>query len=395
MDFLKKGRSLIEKIKPILMDEEPELEMQQDAVSEENSEGVEVNSETNSNSSKPERQPKSTLLGVVGGIFNGGGIGFLLGILLGMSLTPVVGEFIGVLSGMLAVLLGLSDKFISTAKAFRLGAFGFFCVGGIFLGMYVRANNGMLPSSKAMMEEYLELGFTAEESRDFIAFQKLGLVPVGWKGADTEIEIADSTVEENNAEPTEETTQEKAVADSPEKEPLASKANSSSNSKSTANTSAPKKREFANTNATGAQFASHLYSSEVSMSNCMRLNLLSDITPLEEVKNSFRKSDGEKPGVWTWMADGLDPTLPEDVQKQVLLNMVTNFCNNDELDKVVLEDCSLKPNELEKLPLADIRQKLTAQGEVWKSLVYTIVQDISEDYHKSILINLTENICHD
>ena len=343
---------------------------------------------------------KTTWFVALSSFFNGAGIGLLLGILLGMAITPVVGKFIGTLAGLLAVLLGLSDKFISTAKAWRLGAFGFFCVGGIFLGMYIRVNNGMLPSNEEMMQEYLKIGYSKEEARDFIAYQKLNLVPTDWKGAEKNTDVVDTIVVTAEGEPegVNAETGDGAEKASAEKAKTAGKSTAKPKTKpktGETTTSAPKKREFANTNQTGAQFSSHLYSSEVSVSNCMRLNLLSEKTPLNEIQNSFRKSDGDEPGVWTWMADGIDSKLPEAVQKQVLLNMVNSFCNNDDVDKVVLEDCTLRPEELQNLQLDQVKEKITAQGEVWQSLTNNVLIDISEEYQKPVLINLIKNICHD
>tara|TARA_R110002111_G_scaffold116234_9_gene177463 strand:- start:1823 stop:2692 length:870 start_codon:yes stop_codon:yes gene_type:complete len=101
-------------------------------------------------------------------IFNGLGIGAFLGLLLGLSVSPVVSGVIGTISSLLAILVGLNEKFLDPIKSLRIGSFGLFSVVGILLGLYIRANNPFAPSLADKMNDYLEIGYSDSEARNFI-----------------------------------------------------------------------------------------------------------------------------------------------------------------------------------------------------------------------------------
>ena len=155
MNLLEKAKELFDKVKPILMSDEKNNGADAVTGTEENKETVTEDQpvviSTISDASTP--GPPLTPWNMITALFNGAGVGLLLGVLLGLAISPVVSGIIGTLSGLLAVLLGINEKYISPLKGVRIGAFGFFCVAGIFTGMYIRTNNGLLPSRTKMMEE--------------------------------------------------------------------------------------------------------------------------------------------------------------------------------------------------------------------------------------------------
>ncbi len=128
-------------------------------------------------------------------VFSSMGIGLLIGILLGLSTSPVVGMVVGSVTALLASILGLdfsgktdeqdknTSRFQNQVKmvGIRAGVFGFACVIGVFIGIYVRTHNLLSPPQPGLTEKVAELvsvGFTQKEARD--------LVVVGHLSAETE-----------------------------------------------------------------------------------------------------------------------------------------------------------------------------------------------------------------
>ncbi len=111
---------------------------------------------------------KTNLLQGGSAIFNGLGIGLFLGLLMGLSVSPVVSGVIGTISSMLAILIGLNEKFLDPIKSLRIGAFGLFSVAGIILGLYIRANDPFAPTLSDKMNEYMAIGYSAEEAKTFV-----------------------------------------------------------------------------------------------------------------------------------------------------------------------------------------------------------------------------------
>ncbi len=368
MSILKKGKDLIENIKPMLMDTE--------SISGQND-------DLPKDSSSP--STSSTSLLYFSGFLNGAGIGLLLGILLGLAISPVVSAFIGTLSGLLAVLLGLSDKYLSAVKSIRIGAFGFFCVGGIFLGMHIRTNNGLLPERAKMMKDYMAVGFTEEEARDFIAYREFRLIPSGWTGVEETEEVpveADSTLTAASVLPITGESDEKAAAKSQTKKETAT------------NTSKKPQRQFANPEEKGSQFVSILYSSEVNLSKCDRLVLLDgNVVPLEEIKHSFRKADGDEKGIWTNLANNIDPTLPEDVQSKTLLAVRDCFCETGSAGKLEISDCKKAKAIKADQPREVYLRQLKAVNPLWKLIAEKVSDAIPDEHEISALQSITKNIC--
>jgi len=100
--------------------------------------------------------------------YSGAGVGLLLGVIMGTSITPTVATVFAALTAMLAAMLGVNDGHFSSAKAARLGSFGFACVLGAYLGLFIRSHNLLAPSLISLKEEYLAIGFTEEKALELI-----------------------------------------------------------------------------------------------------------------------------------------------------------------------------------------------------------------------------------
>ena len=81
----------------------------------------------------------------------------------------------------LAILLGLNDKHFSDAKAVRIGSFGFACVLGALIGIFIRTNSLLAPDLKSQYEKYTEIGFEHDEALDYIAYERFGILNKDWK----------------------------------------------------------------------------------------------------------------------------------------------------------------------------------------------------------------------
>jgi hypothetical protein len=121
-------------------------------------------------------------------VFSSLGVGLLVGILLGLSSAPVVGLLVGSLTALLASLLGfklptrgetesgpaaasLSQELVQTLIGLRAGTFGFACVLGIFVGIYLRTHDVLSPAAPGLEERYAELlaiGFSPQEARSVL-----------------------------------------------------------------------------------------------------------------------------------------------------------------------------------------------------------------------------------
>lgn len=121
-------------------------------------------------------------------VFSGLGLGLLVGVIVGLSVSPVVVIILGSLVSLLAAFLGIqeeesakaaSEKLLSRFKMNRLrtGSLGFACVGGILLGLFIRSHELFSVPVKEQMEKWTSAGYTKEEARQLVAFQKLGIKP--------------------------------------------------------------------------------------------------------------------------------------------------------------------------------------------------------------------------
>jgi len=137
----------------------------------------------------------STNSGILGNIFAGCGLGLLIGMIAGLSVSPVVSVILGSLAAVLAAFLGLSEGGKPDPEStpeqllthdtrrrlngIRAGSFGFACVAGIFLGMFIRATDFFLPQVSGQVAQWESAGYSAQEARQFVVFERLGVSP-GW-----------------------------------------------------------------------------------------------------------------------------------------------------------------------------------------------------------------------
>lgn len=320
-----------------------------------------------------------TTLNIVTAIFNGAGIGLLLGTLLGLAISPVVSGIIGTLSGLLAVLLGISEKYISPLKSFRIGAFGFFCVAGILTGMYIRTNNGLLPSRAKMMKAYTSIGYTKEEALDFIAFREFGLAPASWTGGQaTGSQAGDEESSGSEAEGEE-------SADASTEESIVSQSGTGVKNQQSSG------RKFVNPNETGADRKSLLYSSEVDVSSCYILDMAGMSQPVSEIKNTFIEAGG----TWKQLAEDLGAGLPDKVYAQALLTLRDCFCESGASGVLKITNCAAVSKINSSQSLDQIKAILSASGQTWKTIAEKIGKDIPAANQKTIFLSLTKILCDD
>lgn len=113
----------------------------------------------------------------------GMGLGLLVGVLLGLSSTGVVGGVVTALAAVLAAFLGLSgtgasSKGMSVGRA-RIAAFGFACTLGVGLGLATRAHDWLSEPIGVQVERWRHAGASPADAIDFVAWQRLGVMPHG------------------------------------------------------------------------------------------------------------------------------------------------------------------------------------------------------------------------
>jgi len=111
-------------------------------------------------------------------LVSGGGLGLLVGFLLGLSVSQAVGGVIAALAALLGAFLGLSGN-QTQDRAWRIGAFGLMCVAGVALGLTVRAGGLLSPSISGDIAAWTGAGYSQDQARAFVAFQRLGVKPEG------------------------------------------------------------------------------------------------------------------------------------------------------------------------------------------------------------------------
>ena len=114
-------------------------------------------------------------MGVFAQIFSGAGLGALVGLLVALSTAHVVGSVIAALVAVLAGFFGLSK--IELDRGWRIGSFGVACVVGIIAGLMIRNGGDLLPTVESQIEEWTAAGYPAEQARELVALQRLGVKP--------------------------------------------------------------------------------------------------------------------------------------------------------------------------------------------------------------------------
>ena len=75
----------------------------------------------------------------------------------------------------------------------RIGSFGFACVAGIMLGLFLRAQDLFSDSIQEQVEKWTKAGYSATEARQFVAWTKLGIQPEGRQVQVSEVQKARSS----------------------------------------------------------------------------------------------------------------------------------------------------------------------------------------------------------
>ena len=116
------------------------------------------------------------------------GIGLLVGMLVALSLSPVVAGLLSTLGGLLAGILGLQQDGADASdglharlrvNGLRIGAFGFACVAGVLAGMFIRTHDLFAVPVKEQIAVWEDAGFTNEQAKQFVMYQKFGFRPEG------------------------------------------------------------------------------------------------------------------------------------------------------------------------------------------------------------------------
>jgi hypothetical protein len=128
-------------------------------------------------------------------LFAGAGLGLLIGLIIGLSVSPVVQVILGALASLLGAFLGLQDGRPSGQEGenaqegynrtvirtkmtgLRIGSFGFAVAIGILLGIYFRTHGTLSVSIGQEVEQWTKAGYSAEDARKYVVFERLGINP--------------------------------------------------------------------------------------------------------------------------------------------------------------------------------------------------------------------------
>ncbi len=269
----------------------------------------------------------------VSAIINGTGVGLFLGILLGLAVSPVVSGIIGTLSSLLVVLLGLNDKYLTSIKSLRIGFFGIFAVAGVLLGMYIRTNDALSPTTTELKDEYSLAGYSDDQALYYISQQMFGHVPSGWFGTSAS-----------------DTVFSKAGANNPQK--------------------------------------SILFSTTVDAGQCYMLKSAKSTFPKSEIINSFKRAGG----AWATFAEKMQEGLPDQAYVDAMLVLRDSFCGLGAGGEITIET-SDKLNALTKNnTLAEFEETMRSAGENWQTVLGNAQEKLSPEYQKTFYLSLIKNI---
>lgn len=288
-------------------------------------------------------------------LFAGSGIGLLFGMIIGTSITPTVATILGALTTLLAAILGLNDRHFNDAKAVRVGAFGFACVLGAYLGLFVRAHNVFSPSIITLKETYLEVGFSEQQALNFIAFKEFGITLA------TPETVID--VNESRALSTDDTNNEKHVTPTPVVE--LSRVNSHANK----------------------QHSSVLFSAPVELSGCDELAYSDNTLPLDELMNNFELTGG----VWEDLSIALSDDYSDQEQKSLLLLVRDVACKVEDMPRY---SCAGSILAFDKTSFSDVIASIKPEDQQWHTVINEIEQThLSSAMKLSALILVNNVVC--
>ena len=279
-------------------------------------------------------------------LYSGAGIGLLIGVLMGLAVSPTVGIIIGALASSLAILLGLNDKHFSNAKAVRIGSFGFACVLGALIGIFIRTNSLLAPDLKSQYDKYIDVGFEHEEALDFIAYERFGILNKDWK--------------------------------------IYSSANDSV-SNDGGKDNGPSAGEIVHRRS----FAG-LYSAEIDETDCENLDDLDQDDSLPLIFQRF-ETTGK---FWKTIVSEVETKIDKEHQKSAMLAIRDGFCLS-ESKSITDNDCKklndFSPNSSEN----EMISYLNTKGGTWQSLSESIKKDVNKKEQKNLILILVNNACHE
>ncbi|NQZ11923.1 MAG: hypothetical protein HRT35_32630 [Algicola sp.] len=281
-------------------------------------------------------------------LFGGSGVGLLFGIIMGTSITPTVATILGALTGMLAGILGLNDGNFGDAKAVRIGGFGFACVFGAYLGIFVRSHSLLSPSLLSLKQQYIEVGFDEAQALDFVAQREFGVSLAALGGAAPPVDSANADTEEATDQ----------AAPAPAITTVAMQIHQ--------------------------QHSSLLFSADVDLSSCDELASTDDSLPLDEIINNFELT-GE---LWETAALLVTEQVEPGQQKAVMLATKQAICASGTIND---ESCpQMKPLTQQggALSYPQLMAEFAKQGKDWQQLAVNIEQqDLSAaDKHQSLFL---------
>ena len=280
--------------------------------------------------------------------YSGAGIGLLIGVLMGLALSPTVGVIIGTLSSILAVLLGLNDQHFSNSKAVRIGSFGFACVLGALLGIFIRVNSTLAPDIQDQYEAYRSVGFSEAEARSFLAYERFSIMDEDWKMPEAAPAGAGGGEGENGA-------------------------------------IAPMARSMAEARNTVG-----LYSAEdIGPGECEKLASLDAESSLPYILQNFEITGG----IWKPMALAVEKEVAAAHQKTVLLTLRDAICAApDAFSDAQCDALQALPDD------ADAGQRLAGFRKIggpWVTLADAIENNIAASERGAVLALITRIICND
>ncbi len=293
--------------------------------------------------------------------YGGAGIGLLFGVLMGTSVTPTVGTMIGALTTLLAAILGLNDQHFNNAKSVRVGSFGFACVVGAYLGLFVRSHNLLSPSLISLKAEYIALGFSENQALNFISQKEFGVATNSANQSAFQIspaqpdEVLDSDINTESAVTTTRT------------ETNTTTSNTEVNS------------------IVAKQHSSVLFSAPVELSGCYELAYTDDTLPLDEVINNFELTGD----AWEQLVIEVTDNFRTEKQMSLLLITKEAVCK---VENVQESSCQSLAGEFEKSSYQDILTAMNNQSANWNMVASYIDSSGLASDEKLISLRLAKNI---
>lgn len=283
--------------------------------------------------------------------YSGAGIGLLIGLLMGLALSPTVGVIIGALAASLAVLLGLNDRHFSNAKAVRIGSFGFACVLGAILGIFVRVNSFLAPDLTSQFEAYTEIGYSEKDARKFIAYERFSILDKDWK-----MHVVETATTAENSD---------SVTDSKGGTPFG----------------AP----LAQTRATVGLFSAE----EVDESQCERFSELSAGDSSEYILQNLEVAGG----IWKELALAIDNEMAPAQKAAAILTVTNSICEGESVE-FGDENCQTLATISEETPTAGMFKRFNDAGGIWQNLAAAIKTRVAEDEQKKLMHIVVRSACN-